>query len=73
MTNMQAKAIVHMVVGVGQIVSGVVTATGHGVVGKICRDTGCMSRAFVLGKLSVDGGKARFAKGMREWQATRHS
>lgn len=61
------KAAAKIVAGAAQVVSGVVTATGHGLVGGYLRQHHMTAQAMMLGKKSVESGSKRFREGLREW------
>lgn len=54
--------------GVGQAVSGVATATGHGLVGGYCRRHGMMRQATRLGAASARAGKKTIEDGINDWK-----
>lgn len=68
MSNARAKAASKILVGAGQFVSGAMTATGHGIVGTVCRNSGMMSSARVIGRRSCQDGKKNLTEGMNEWR-----
>lgn len=52
--------------GTARVVSGVLTATGHGLIGTYFRNHHMMWRAMYLGKLSVKEGLEKVEEGARE-------
>lgn len=68
MSSEKAKAARKMITGAGQVISGVVTGTGHGVVGGMCRNSGMMSGAQAIGRQSLRNGQKKFNEGLKEWK-----
>jgi hypothetical protein len=60
------KAVGKIAVGAFRVTSGVLTATGHGLLGTYLRNHKMTHAAMHLGKLSVKGGVQQFQEGMRE-------
>ena len=60
------KAIAKVVGGAAQVVSGVLTATGHGLIGGYLRNHQMMAQASILGRKSVESGTKRFKEGLKE-------
>lgn len=54
--------------GAGRIASGLITATGHGLIGASLRQHHMMRNAFHLGKLSMMGGRRQLDEGLDEWK-----
>jgi hypothetical protein len=61
------KAAAKIVGGAAQVVSGIATATGHGIVGGYLRKHHMAAQGIMLGKKSVESGSKRFQDGLREW------
>jgi hypothetical protein len=62
-TVRQLKGAGKMAVGAAQVVSGIATATGHGVLGGILRSHQMTGHAVRLGSLSVKAGAKRIQEG----------
>ena len=65
--NKKLKAAAKMVKGAAQVVSGVVTGTGHGVVGTALKNAHMTRGAAELGKRSIKKGAKNCEDGMREF------
>jgi hypothetical protein len=62
------KAGAKIAMGAGRMVSGVLTATGHGLVGSFLKSHHLMRQGMILAKHSIEGGKKQFDKGLEEWK-----
>lgn len=62
------KAIAKLVGGAAQVVSGVVTATGHGLIGGYLKNHHMMAQASIIGRKSVENGAKRFKEGLKEME-----
>lgn len=54
--------------GVGRIAGGVVTATGHGILGGFLRSHHMTRAALQVGKAGVEGGAKMVKEGMKEFE-----
>ncbi|MEJ7927035.1 hypothetical protein WG908_09735 [Sphingobium sp. AN641] len=71
-TEQKLKAAGKVALGAARIVSGVVTATGHGFLGSLLRQHHMIHHAARLGKHSAEGGLNMLKEGVADWQdATR--
>ncbi|MFO0906376.1 MAG: hypothetical protein U0939_25445 [Pirellulales bacterium] len=61
------KAAAKIVGGAAQVLSGIATATGHGLIGGYLRQHHMMAQATMIGKKSVEKGSKLFQDGLREW------
>ncbi|GAB5405702.1 MAG: hypothetical protein Aurels2KO_39330 [Aureliella sp.] len=64
----KARAAVKMVKGVGQIVSGAVTASGKGILGGMCKSQGMMGQAQRYGTMSIKQGSKKFQEGLEDFK-----
>lgn len=63
----KALAAGKVALGVGRIASGIVTATGHGLVGGFLKSHHMTQAAVRLGKAGVEGGAKMVKEGMKEF------
>ena len=55
-----------IVKGAAQVASGVVTASGHGLIGTACRNSNMLTSAAIIGKKGCDSGAKSIKEGIRE-------
>ena len=67
-TKAKLFAAAKMAVGAARVVSGVATATGHGMIGSFLKSHHMTRQAMMMGKLSVQGGAKHFSEGLRDWR-----
>lgn len=58
-------------IGVGRMISGVVTASGHGLLGSYLRNRNMQQQALWLGKKSVEAGKRMTEEAVEELKRLR--
>jgi hypothetical protein len=63
----KVKAGAKIALGAGRMISGVLTATGHGLLGTFLKSHHLTRQGMMLGKYSIEGGKKQFDKGLEEW------
>jgi hypothetical protein len=54
--------------GSARMASGLLTATGHGLIGAACRRHHMMRQAFHIGRMSMMGGRHQLDEGLAEWK-----
>ena len=64
----KVKAAAKVAVGAAQVASGVATATGHGILGAICKKHHMMTQAVMLGRHNVQRGMEKMKEGMDDWK-----
>ncbi|HNJ43708.1 MAG TPA: hypothetical protein PKZ53_24715 [Acidobacteriota bacterium] len=67
-TKKKAIAAAKITFGAARVISGIATATGHGLLGTYLKSHHMRSQAVALGKRSVDGGIAMFKNGLDDWK-----
>lgn len=65
-TARQLKGAGKMAYGAYQVASGIATATGHGLLGGLCRSHHLMGHAARMGALSVKSGVERIKEGLED-------
>jgi hypothetical protein len=65
-TAKKLKGAANMVVGAARVVSGVATATGHGIVGAALRKHHMTAQALRLGQMSAKAGAEQFQRGLSQ-------
>lgn len=68
MNEQQLKGAGRMVLGAARVVSGVLTATGHGLVGGFLRSHHMTGAAIRLGQASIKAGAKQFQEGLAQVQ-----
>lgn len=67
-TRLKLMAAGKVALGAGRIVSGFATATGHGLLGGLCRQHHMMAQAIHIGRRSAEGGFEMLKEGVADWQ-----
>jgi hypothetical protein len=67
-TQKKLKAAGKVAWGAARIASGIATATGHGLLGAICRQHHVMHSALRYGQHSAESGLKTLKAGVAEWQ-----
>ena len=70
-TKQQLIATGKMVLGVGRIGSGLMTAMGKGLVGAYCLNHGMTRAAASMAQASLEGGAKSIKDGWKEWNEAR--
>lgn len=68
--NTQAKldAVGKIAFGAVRIGSGIMTATGHGIIGGLLKKHHHMPAAFRIAKSSIEAGHKSFCEGLADWK-----
>lgn len=64
----RAMAAAKVAAGAARIASGVVTATGHGLLGSYLKSHHMTHAAVRIGRMSVDGGLKTLKEGLEDWK-----
>lgn len=67
-TKEKIKAGAKIVFGAARIVTGLITATGHGLVGAYLRNHHMQGAALRLGKASAEAGGKMLDEGVKDWE-----
>ncbi len=67
-SKQKLSAATKMAFGAARVASGVLTATGHGLIGSFLKSHHMTRQAVILGKMSVEGGSKHFTEGLQEWR-----
>lgn len=67
-TKEKIKAAGKIALGAARVVSGIVTATGHGILGTYLKNHNMRAQALRLGKASTEAGGKMFDEGVKDWE-----
>ena len=67
-TKAKLKAAGKIALGVFRIASGIVTGTGHGLIGAYCKKHHMIGKAVLLGKAGIEGGGKMLGEGVEDWK-----